>query len=50
VHAYQRLGAFRVTLTVTDGEGCSTTRVFTGQAALRNGSAATRQARTVTVG
>jgi PKD domain len=37
-HVYARPGRHRVTVTVTDNEGCSTTLVFTGQSALCNGS------------
>lgn len=37
-HVYARAGRHRVTVTVTDNEGCSSTLVFTGQTALCNGS------------
>jgi DNA-binding beta-propeller fold protein YncE len=37
-HVYARPGRHRVTVTVTDNEGCSTALVFTGQSALCNGS------------
>ncbi len=37
-HVYASAGRHRVTVTVTDNEGCSTTLVFTGQTALCNGS------------
>jgi YVTN family beta-propeller protein len=36
-HAYKTAGAYTARLTVTDNEGASTARVFTGQALLRNG-------------
>lgn len=38
VHVYAAPGRYRVTVTVTDNEGCSNTQVFTGQTALCNGS------------
>jgi DNA-binding beta-propeller fold protein YncE len=37
-HVYASAGHHRVTVTVTDNEGCSSTLVFTGQTALCNGS------------
>jgi YVTN family beta-propeller protein len=37
-HVYASAGRRRVTVTVTDNEGCSSTLVFTGQTALCNGS------------
>jgi 6-phosphogluconolactonase (cycloisomerase 2 family) len=37
-HQYAQAGTFRVTLVVTDNEGCSTTLVSTGQAVLCNGT------------
>jgi PKD domain/Lactonase, 7-bladed beta-propeller len=30
-HVYQHAGTYNVTLTATDNEGCSTTRIYTGQ-------------------
>jgi YVTN family beta-propeller protein len=38
-YVYPRPGKYRVTLTLTDNEGCSTARIFTGQTASCNGSA-----------
>ncbi len=44
-HTYAGPGRFRVTLTVTDAEGCSTSLVFTGQTPLCHGTGlATRRA------
>jgi 6-phosphogluconolactonase (cycloisomerase 2 family) len=37
-HTYATPGAYRVTVTVTDDEGCSDAVIFTGQTALCNGS------------
>lgn len=37
-HVYASAGHHRVTVTVTDNEGCSSTLVFTGQTALCNGT------------
>ncbi|WP_198171088.1 beta-propeller fold lactonase family protein [Actinoplanes awajinensis] len=48
-HRYARAGTFRVTLTVTDDEGCSTVLVSTGQGVLRNGTAAAATTRDITV-
>ena len=48
-HAFTRPGNYRVTLTVTDNEGCSTAFVFTGQTASCNGSPIATQTRTVAV-
>jgi hypothetical protein len=48
-HGYRRPGGYRVTLTVTDNEGCSTTLVFTGRSALCHGSSAARTARLVII-
>ncbi|MGN6378920.1 MAG: PKD domain-containing protein [Gaiellales bacterium] len=49
-HVYARSGAYTVTLTLTDRAGTSTTRVFTGQQVLRNGSSVARAVHTLTVG
>lgn len=38
-HAFAHPGTYKVTLTATDNEGCSTALVFTGQTASCNGSA-----------
>lgn len=48
-HSYANPGAYTVTLTVTDNEGCSTRFVSTGQNAYCNGSAVATLSRTVTV-
>ncbi|GIJ57534.1 beta-propeller fold lactonase family protein [Virgisporangium aurantiacum] len=48
-HVYPRAGTFRVTLVVTDNEGCSTTLVATGQAVLCNGTAAATTTQAVVV-
>jgi len=48
-HTYQYPGNYRVTLKVTDDEGCSTNLVFAGHSAYCNGSSAASSARTVTV-
>lgn len=39
-HAYRKRGEYLATLTVTDGEGCSTEQTYTGQTASCNGSPA----------
>lgn len=49
-HTYAAPGRYRVTLIVTDNEGCSTKLVFTGQSALCNGSPAAAAHREVVVG
>jgi DNA-binding beta-propeller fold protein YncE len=48
-HVYRRRGSFRVTLTVTDDEGCATGLVFTGQTPLCRGSSAATTTRRVVV-
>ena len=49
IHAYGKSGRYRVTLTVTDQEGCSTAFLFTGQTAYCNGGPRASLARTVAV-
>jgi hypothetical protein len=46
-HRYAKRRAYDATLTVTDNEGCSTQRIFTGQTMSCNGSAAARKQREV---
>ncbi len=48
-HVYAGAGHFKVTLTETDSTGTSTTQVFTGQTALRNGGASAMTSRLVTI-
>ena len=48
-HVYAKAGTYQVTLTTTDGEGCSTKVVFTGQTAFCNGSAIARTTHPVVV-
>ena len=47
-HLYANAGTFTLTLTVTDNEGCSVERIFTGKATLCNGSPTAQQAQVVT--
>jgi YVTN family beta-propeller protein len=48
-HSFAKAGTYKVTLTTTDNEGCSTTMVFTGQTAYCNGTAAARVTHNVKV-
>lgn len=48
-HRFSAPGAQKVTLTVADNEGCSTSQVFTGQTVSCNGSAAAEVSRSVKV-
>jgi YVTN family beta-propeller protein len=48
-HVFAKSGNYRVTLTLTDNEGCSTSLVFTGQTAYCNGSAVATQTSVVRV-
>jgi YVTN family beta-propeller protein len=48
-HAYANPGSFTAKLTVTDNEGCSALRIFTGEATLCNGAPTATTTRPVTV-
>jgi YVTN family beta-propeller protein len=48
-HTYKRPGDYKVTLTLTDEEGCSTAFVFTGQTVSCNGSPVATQTQAVQV-
>lgn len=48
-HTYNAPGAYPVTLTITDNEGCSTAFVFTGQTAYCNGQPSAGQTQTVAI-
>ena len=48
-HVYKRPGDYKVTLTLTDTEGCSTTLVFTGQTANCDGSPTATQTQAISV-
>ena len=48
-HTYSAPGDYRVTVTLTDSEGCSTSFVFTGLTASCNGSSLARATRTLRV-
>jgi PKD repeat protein len=49
-HEYETAGTYDVTLTVADAAGTSTTKVFTGQATLRNGGPEAQVSQEVVVG
>lgn len=48
-HRFKKAGKYKVTLTVVDDSGCSTTQVFTGQTAYCNGTKAARTRHTVKI-
>jgi 6-phosphogluconolactonase (cycloisomerase 2 family) len=48
-HVYTQPGTYLASVRVTDNEGCSTERIFTGKATLCNGSAVAETSQTVTV-
>ncbi|MFG2000977.1 beta-propeller fold lactonase family protein [Spirillospora sp. NPDC048911] len=48
-HRFPGPGTYKVTVTVTDNEGCSTEQIFTGTSALCNGSARARASALVPV-
>ena len=48
-HSYRKPGSYKVTLTLTDNEGCSTALIFTGQTASCNGQPSASEAQTLKV-
>ena len=48
-HTYATVGSYKVTLTVTNAQGTSTTQVFTGQTVSNNGGPAAATSQNVTI-